>query len=97
MTSIEQVLYTEFKRRRLSFEMHKSMFGRFQPDFVFEDVRLIVEADGDYWHRQLGRDHQPLADAASAAGWTVWRFAETEIRMHPNACGRAVAKFVRSH
>ena len=100
MTTIEQALYAEFKKRRLHFKMHKTMFGRFQPDFVFEDVRLIIQADGDYWHRirrdKIERDAR-FNEAAAKASWTVWRFAEAEIRMHPEACGRAVARFVRSH
>ncbi len=100
MTTLEQALRNEFKKRRLKFEMHKTMFGRFQPDFVFETVKLIVQADGDYWHRikegRLERDARFNA-AAHAAGWTVWRFAESEIVQHPQACGRAVARFVRSH
>ena len=98
MTSIEQALYREFTRRRLKFEMHKTMFGRWQPDFVFESVMLIVQADGDYWHRQrpgmLERD-ACFNEEARAAEWTVWRFAESEIKMHPDICGKAVARFVR--
>ncbi len=100
MTSIERALMEQFKKRRLKFEMNKSMFGRFQPDFVFESVKLIVQADGDYWHRQstvnVERD-QRFNVRAEETGWTVWRFAESEIVQHPEACGRAVARFVRSH
>lgn len=100
MTSIEQSLYNEFKKRRLKFEMHKSMFGRFQPDFVFESTKLIVQADGDYWHRMKpgAKEKDARFNAiAHAQDWTVWRFAESEIVQHPKACGRAVARFVRSH
>lgn len=100
MTQIEQSLYRQFKKRRLKFEMHKTMFGRFQPDFVFEGVHLIVQADGDYWHRLNGANSERDArfnDVAHKNGWTVWRFAESEITMHPEACGKAVARFVRSH
>ncbi len=100
MTKLEQSLRTEFKKRRLKFEMNKTMFSRWQPDFVFEAVKLIVQADGDYWHRQstvnVERD-QRFNTMAHQEGWTVWRFAETEIRQHPEACGRAVARFVRFH
>ncbi len=98
MTVLEQTLMQQFRKRRLKFDMHKTMFRRFQPDFVFEDVRLIVQADGDYWHRQLKpkRDGR-FNDTAHANGWTVWRFAESEIQMHPEACGKAVARFVRAH
>ncbi len=99
MTSIEQALGNEFKKRRLKFEMHKSMFGRFQPDFVFGDVRLIVQADGYYWHKLARKrsDDARFNQLAHKAGWTVWRFAESEIKQYPKACGRAVARFVRSH
>ena len=99
MTSIECILHAEFKKRRLKFEMHKPMFGRFQPDFVFEQAKLIVEADGDYWHGlpKAKRAEAHLADFAHAEGWSVWRFSEQEILMHPITCARAVARFVRGH
>jgi len=99
MTSIECLLHDEFKRRRLKFEMHKTMFGRFQPDFVFEQARLIVQADGDYWHslsKHVASD-ATFNKLAHAEGWSVWRFGEREIHMHAAACARAVARFVRDH
>jgi len=100
MTTIECLLRDEFRKRRLKFEMHKAMFGRFQPDFVFEQARLIVQADGDYWHGPKSpnkvRD-QAFNDMARAKGWSVWRFGETEIHMHAPICARAVARFVRDH
>jgi len=99
MTAIERLLRDEFRKRRLKFEMHKTMFGRFQPDFVFESARLVVQADGDYWHTLPGRieaDHA-FNKAATSEGWNVWRFGEREIRMHAPVCARAVARFVRDH
>jgi len=100
MTSIERLLRDEFKKRRLRFEMHKTMFGRFQPDFVFESAKLIVQADGDYWHGpgsvNAKRDNA-FNVAAAAEGWSVWRFGEREIEMHAPACARAVARFLRDH
>ena len=99
MTAIEQLLRAEFKKRRLHFEMHKTMFGRWQPDFVFESARLIVQADGDYWHSRPDKKAGDSAfdQAAHADGWSVWRFGEREIKMHPAACARAVARFIRDH
>jgi very-short-patch-repair endonuclease len=99
MTSIERLLHDEFKKRRLKFEMHKTMFRRWQPDFVFEQARLIVQADGDYWHSlpdRMESDHAFNA-VASSEGWSVWRFGEREIKMHAPVCARAVARFVRDH
>lgn len=99
MTEIERALYVEMKKRRLKFEMHKSMFGRWQPDFVFESARLIVQADGDYWHstpKTFASDYGFNARAASE-GWTVWRFAESKILSSPSACAKSIARFVRAH
>jgi len=97
MTEIERTLHREFKKRHLKFEMHRTMFGRFQPDFVFEEARLVVQADGDYWHSLEKRkaNDRSFAKVALAEGWSVWRFGEREIQMHGPACARAVARFVR--
>lgn len=99
MTSIECLLRDEFRKRRLKFEMHKTMFERFQPDFVFEQAKLIVQADGDYWHGLPRGRTQDAAfnQMATGDGWSVWRFGEREIHMHAPACARAVARFVRDH
>jgi len=102
LTDIERILLGEFKKRRLKFEMHKGMFGRWQPDFVFESAKLVVQADGGFWHNRrahpasVARDDAFNAEATKR-GWTVFRFSDTEIEIHPAACGRAVARFVRDH
>lgn len=99
MTSIEQLLYHEFKKRRLKFKMHKTMFNRWQPDFVFESAKLIVQADGDYWHNLPSYKIRDAAfnETAHLEGWAVWRFGERQIKMHAASCGRAVARFVKDH
>jgi len=99
MTDIERALYGEFKRRRLDFIMHLPMWGRFQPDFLFENAHLIVQADGGWWHR-LPRSRAldaALEKAAAETGWTVWRFSGTQIKTDAPGIGRAVAAFVRRH
>lgn len=99
MTSIEQALYDEFTKRRLTFEMHRTMFGRWQPDFVFESARLIVQADGDYWHSRPGakENDEAFNHAAEIAGWCVWRFSEKVIKQDTTACARSVARFVHDY
>lgn len=100
LTAIERLLRDEFRKRRLKFTMHKTMFGRFQPDFIFEEARLIVQADGDYWHGPASVNRKRDAGFNKAAhdeGWSVWRFGGKEIEMHAAACARAVARFVRDH
>lgn len=101
MTDIERALHDEFKRRGLDFIMHLPMWGRFQPDFLFEDCRppLIVQADGGWIHKrpkERARD-AALEETARAEGWTVLRFSDKQIKASAAACGRAVAAFVRQH
>ena len=98
-TVIEEILRQEFEHRNLQFEMHKAVFGRFQPDFTFDSVHLFVQADGIYWHSLTRNKHyDALFDAmADAEGWTVWRFSEPQIKNNPTACGDAVAAFITSY
>lgn len=101
LTDIEEILRYEFKKRRLKFEMHKAMFDAWQPDFVFGGARLIVQADGAYWHnrrhpRNVAHDEAFNARAAEE-NWTVFRFTGREIKEHPAACAKAVATYVRHH
>lgn len=97
MTDIEKALYDQFKKRRLKFEMHKSMFGRWQPDFVFEKAKLIVQADGDYWHDkpEVKERDQKFNDIAELNEWSVMRFSGTAIKKDAAACARAVVQFIR--
>lgn len=92
MTSIERALAEEFDRRGLAYVMHKPLFGRYRPDFVFEDACLIVQADGDYWHKRGSQPHRDrrFNETAQDAGWTVLRFWEHQINKDAAACANAV-------
>jgi len=96
LTSIELALREEFGRRGLAFEMHRPLFGQFQPDFVFDQERLIVQADGDYWHNLPGALERDAIfnETARANGWHVLRFWESEIKKDVTSCGQAVADFL---
>ena len=98
LTNIERQLRDAFRKMRLDFVMHATLFNRWQPDFVFEQAKLIVQADGDYWHAKpevQERDARFNA-RAMAEGWTIWRFSGTAIETNVRACAKAVAGFVRS-
>ncbi|OFW64173.1 MAG: hypothetical protein A2Y74_08545 [Actinobacteria bacterium RBG_13_63_9] len=98
MTDIERALYDEFKRRGLDFIMHLPMWGRFQPDFLFESSLLIVQADGWIHKRPKERARDAaFNEFAAAQGWTVLRFGWRDILRDPSAIGRAVAAFVLRH
>ena len=94
MTSIEKALHDAFRAAGIAFEMHRTMFGRYQPDFVMDGPRLIVQADGDYWH---GTEPAKARDrafnrAARADGWCVIRLREKDIKGNLPACLRRVRK-----
>ena len=97
MTSIEQALHDAFVTAKFLFEMHVTMFGRWQPDFVFSAHRLIVQADGDYWHSRPSakKNDRAFNTKASKEGWAVLRFSETRIKSDLSSCVEAVASLIR--
>lgn len=97
MTGIEKLFRDAFAELGLNPIMHKTMFGRFQPDFVFVAERVIVQADGDYWHsRPRGIIQDARFDkAAKKANWTVLRFKGSEINRDLEACVEKVVAMLK--
>jgi len=96
-SSIELALENAFIEHKLDFEHNSSVFGLFRPDFIFRPMKLIVEADGDYWHslpRKIERD-QLLDKTAFLEGWTVFHFTETRIKNDFDICVGKVLNFLR--
>lgn len=52
-------------------------------DFGWEAVRLVVETDGERWHRQPARD-QARDNWLASRGWRVLRFTWDEILRRPD-------------
>jgi very-short-patch-repair endonuclease len=88
MTSIEKMLCDQFTALGLYFEMHVSMFGRWQPDFVFAAAKVVVQADGDYWHSKPATQLRDEAFnmVARKAGWVVLRFKGSAIKKYLHLC-----------
>jgi very-short-patch-repair endonuclease len=66
---------------------------RFRPDFCWPEARLIVEADGAAVHagrRAHARDTRRDV-LLTNAGWTVLRFAYTDIVGDPGYVASAIA------
>lgn len=96
-TSIEKILESSFEELGLEFECNVSIFGRFKPDFVFHSAKLIVEADGEYWHSlpdKVERD-KLLDKIAFEQGWTVFHFPGTRIHEDLESCLVQVCNFLR--
>lgn len=56
----------------------QGIVARYIPDFVLIDYNLVIECDGEYWHRNGKRDK--LKDKRyKKAGYNVLRFSYTQV------------------
>lgn len=86
-TSIEQLLMDELDRRHISYEPQYRI-GHRVVDIALLEPRIVIEADGDYWHSfpEQQRKDQAKTRWLEAHSWIVHRFSGTEIRTSPVAC-----------
>ena len=73
--------------------------GTFIVDFALPDHRLVIEADGVYWH---STDTQKEKDARkdhwlNAKKWAVMRLTGDEIRESPAKCIDKVEQYIKTH
>lgn len=91
ISGIERMMAEVFDGLGLAYVQQREI-GWCAVDFAFENARLVVEVDGDYWH---GRPEQRKKDRARDAylrkcGWRVMRLRECDIRADAIACGKNV-------
>lgn len=55
-------------------------FGRWSIDFAIPKHKVAIEADGDYWHEVRSARDAKRDARMKAAGWTVVRFAESDVK-----------------
>ena len=86
-SQIETRLLAAMKQQGLTPET-QFVVGHFIADFAFPNDRLLVEADGDYWHfTEKGLEKEKRRDAYLAErGWQVLHFTESEIMDDTDAC-----------
>lgn len=81
-TEAEKVLWHHLRNRQVEgfkFRRQEELFG-YYADFLCEDARLIVEADGGQHSEQADRGRTDLLEAA---GYTVIRFWNNDILSNP--------------
>lgn len=49
-TSIEKVIYSFLKKKKIDFKPQKLINDKFLVDAYVPELNLIIECDGDYWH-----------------------------------------------
>ena len=80
-TTIETTVRKFLEDLGIEFECQKG-FGRFVVDFVLPDLRIIIEADGSYWHsKKVSTDRDERRDSyLKSKGYEVIHLPETEIK-----------------
>ena len=80
MTYPEKIAYDWLVRNNIKFEhqynFRTEKFNRFV-DFYCEDYKLFIEIDGEYWHKDKGKDIQKDEDAKNN-GYTTVRISAKE-------------------
>ncbi|MFE5331337.1 DUF559 domain-containing protein [Embleya sp. NPDC056575] len=82
------------------------LLDRWTVDAAIPDLRLVLQADGDYWHGLHERDHRDPRVAANMAndayqdrklteaGWQVLRFWETDLIRRPSDCAARLTRAI---
>lgn len=87
-TSIEVKMAEELGRRGIEYIEQYNLDDIFVPDFFLPEYRIIIECDGDYWHRLpevVKRDNRKNAYYKSRR-YPYFRFWESEINTDVEAC-----------
>lgn len=97
MTSLEQKMYKMLLGMQIPFKKWVQFpIGKYKADFAIPAIRLAIECDGDYWHKQpQAMAHDQMRDMQLANfGWTVVRFKEKDLKMNLDAVRNDVQSIV---
>jgi very-short-patch-repair endonuclease len=87
-TSIEIKMANELNARRIEYIEQYNLGNKFALDFLLPEYGIVIECDGDYWHRlpkNMARDKSKNA-YVKACGFSLYRFWESEINADVEAC-----------
>jgi very-short-patch-repair endonuclease len=78
MTSLEALVCTSLNAVDAWYQFHQ-VVGRYTADFLVPGARLVVEADGTYWHSREGAaEHDDARDGYMAEhGYRVLRIPDS--------------------
>ena len=87
-TSIEIKMADELSARGIEYIEQHNLGDKFALDFFLPKYGIVIECDGDYWHRlpkAIARDKSKNA-YVKACGYSIYRFWESEINRDVEAC-----------
>ncbi|MGM0836033.1 MAG: endonuclease domain-containing protein [Bacillota bacterium] len=87
-TSIEIKMAEELKRRNIEYIEQHILGNKFALDFFLPEFNIVIECDGDYWHRlpDVAKRDKSKNAYIKACGLSLYRFWESEINADVEAC-----------
>jgi very-short-patch-repair endonuclease len=87
-TSIELKVEAELIKRGINYQKQVPLCKTAIVDFYLPEHRIVIQADGDYWHNIAGRrENDARQDAVlTFNGFNVYRFWEKEINQNISNC-----------
>lgn len=81
-TSIEEKMMSELDESGYDYEFQKEI-GNYITDFFLEDMNLVIEADGEFWHDGVDQERE---DFLLDKGYNVIHFTGMEINDNAEGC-----------
>ena len=87
-TSIELKVEAELIKRGINYQKQVPLCKIAVVDFYLPEYRIVIQADGDYWHKYpFGKERDKKQDAVlTFNGFNVYRFWECEINKSVENC-----------
>ena len=110
-TKIEKKLEKEMLKRKILFSKQYLVEDKFVCDFAIPELKIAIEADGDYWHanpkfyNSLGQGIRQKRNVQKdkyekiylgERGWLLLRFYESEIKSDVGKCVDEIEKAINS-
>ncbi len=95
-TNIEQKMGNELRNRRIEATFNCKV-GRYWIDWGIEDLKIGIECDGEYWHRNSKESDIKRDNKIEKEGWTILRFGEKRILASVENCVDEVERLISNH
>ena len=102
-TSIEQILESKLIERSIEYNAQFPLIGITVADFYLPKYKVVVYADGDFWHRSRWAEKQGVMEKdikqnkiLTDSGYKVFRFSESEINISADQCVDVILSYIHS-
>jgi len=95
ISSIEKAMKTFLVELGIDFSQQHPI-KKYFVDFALPDVKIAIEVDGHYWHRDSERDNARQREI-EREGWLVIRFGEDEMMDDPEGCKNRLQRILKNH